>query len=102
MTQRNQAGQDAGDGEVFVECIEKLETPDFGFSRHGEIGAWLSQRRVPKQKLDFEDQIRIRKNLGDGLHEKQSSVHSNDSGKPKWKSWLAGVYSDPPGSKRSL
>jgi hypothetical protein len=48
--QRNQAGQDAGAGEVSVECIEKARLPDFGFSRHGEIGAWLSQKTGPKAK----------------------------------------------------
>ena len=89
MTQQNQAGQDAGAGEVFVECIEKARLPDFGFSRHGEIGAWLSQRRLPKQKNDAPKikfvslqfwAIDCEKS---SLNRSASDVHSNDSGKPK-------------------
>ena len=40
-----------GVGEVFVECTEKAEFPGFEFSRQDEIGACLSQRRLPKEKL---------------------------------------------------
>ncbi len=77
MTQRNQAGKDAGAGEGSVECIEKARLPDFGFSGHGEIGAWLSQRRLPNQKngapkIKFVSPLM----LGDGLPEQQSQ--------PKW------------------
>ncbi len=32
-------------------CIEKAGLPDFGFSQHGEIGAWLSQRRLLMQNF---------------------------------------------------
>jgi hypothetical protein len=43
--------QDGGIGEVFVECIEKTGFPGVGFSPHGEIGVWLSPRRLsPKLK----------------------------------------------------
>jgi hypothetical protein len=35
---------------VFVRCIEKAGLPGFGFSGPGEIGAWLSQRRLPKKR----------------------------------------------------
>jgi hypothetical protein len=50
MTQRNQADQDVGAGEAFVKCIEKTGLPGFAFSGQGEIGAWLSQRRLLKKK----------------------------------------------------
>src|SRR5260370_23883039 len=74
MTQRNQAGQDAGAGEVFVECIEKARLPDFEFSRHGEIGAWLSQRRLPKQKMALRRSNSYRYNLGRWIARKAVST----------------------------
>jgi hypothetical protein len=53
MTQRNQADQDVEAGEVFVKCIEKTGLSGCGFSRQGEIGARLSQRRLAKEKMQL-------------------------------------------------
>jgi hypothetical protein len=50
MTQRNQTGQGVGAEEVFVKRNEKAGLPGFGFCGQGEIGTWLSQRRLPKKK----------------------------------------------------
>ena len=36
-----------------MECIEKTEFPDFGFSREGATGAWRSQETAPGENLHF-------------------------------------------------
>jgi hypothetical protein len=51
MTQRNQAGWDAGAGEVFVECAEQTEFPGFGLSGQGENCPLRGRRRLPTRKL---------------------------------------------------
>ena len=74
MTQRNQAGQDAGAGEVSVECIEK-ETSRFWIFRARRNWSLVEPKTAPKpKKWRSEDQIRITTNVGRWIARKTVST----------------------------
>ena len=82
MTQRNQAGQDAGAGEVSVECIEKARLPDFGFFPARRNRSLVEPKTAPKaKKWRSEDQIRIGTIWG--MDCKKRSLNRSASGVPE-------------------
>jgi hypothetical protein len=56
MPQRNQADQDAGAGEVSVECVEKTGVRDFEFCAQGDSPVLQGQERLPEEECSSQDQ----------------------------------------------